>query len=133
MMDITSLYTVIPNREGLQAFKHFFDQSNVKEPSSETLLRLAKLVFMLNSFSFAGSYYKQIKGVAMDTRMGPNYANLFVRYVEHQFFNQYNGPKPELYGHYIDDCIGAISSSLAEKNSNGFSFLPGSNGSPLSL
>ena len=69
----------------------------------------------------------------MDTRMGPNYANLFVRYVEHQFFNQYNGPKPELYGPYIDDCIGTISSSLSENNSNGFSFLPGSNGSLLSL
>ena len=27
------------------------------------------------------------------------------------FFNQYNGPKPELYGRYIDDCVGAISSS----------------------
>ena len=30
------------------------------------------------------------------------------------FFNQYNGPKPELYGRYIDDCIGAISSSREE-------------------
>ena len=40
--------------------------------------------------------------------------NLFVGYVEHQFFNQYNGPKPELYGRYIDDCIGAISSSREE-------------------
>ena len=46
--------------------------------------------------------------------MGPSYANLFVGYVEHQFFNQYNGPKPELYGRYIDDCIGAISSSREE-------------------
>ena len=46
--------------------------------------------------------------------MGPSYANLFVGYVEHQFFNQYDGPKPELYGRYIDDCIGAISSSREE-------------------
>ena len=46
--------------------------------------------------------------------MGPSYANLFVGYVEHQFFNQYNGPKPELYGRLIDDCIGAISSSKEE-------------------
>ena len=77
-MDITSLYTVIPNSEGLQALKHFFDQRTVKEPSSETLLRLAELVLTLNCFSFAGNYYKQINGVAMGTRMGPSYANLFV-------------------------------------------------------
>ena len=85
-MDITSLYTVIPNSEGLQALKHFFNQRTVKEPSSEMLLRLAELV------SVAGNYYKQINGVAMGTSMGPSYANLFVGYVEHQFFNQYNGP-----------------------------------------
>ena len=51
-MDITSLYTVIPNDEGLRALKHFFDQRTVKEPSSETLLRLAELVLTLNCFSF---------------------------------------------------------------------------------
>ena len=52
----------------------------------------------------------------MGTKMGPSYANLFVRYVEHQFFNQYDGPKPDFYGRYIDDCIGAISSSREELN-----------------
>ena len=112
--DITSLYTVIPNSEGLQALTHFFDQRTVKEPSSETLLRLAELVLTLNCFSFPGNHYKQINGVAIGTRMGPSYANLFVGYVEHQFLNQYNGPKPELYRRYIDDCIGAISSSREE-------------------
>ena len=30
---------------------------------------------------------------------------------EHKFFNQYNGPKPELYRRYIDDCVGATSST----------------------
>ena len=35
-MDITSLYTVIPNGEGLLAL-NFFDLRTVKEPSSETL------------------------------------------------------------------------------------------------
>ena len=64
-MDISSLYTVIPNSE------YFFDQRIVKEPSSETLLRLAEIVLTLNCFSFAGNYYKQINGVAMSTKMGP--------------------------------------------------------------
>ena len=45
--DITSLYTVIPNYEGLLALKHFFDLRTVKKPSSETLLRLAELVLTL--------------------------------------------------------------------------------------
>ena len=85
--------------------------SGTKEPSSETLLLLAELVLTLNCFSFAGSYYKQISGVAMGTKMGPSYANLLVGYIEHQFFNQYNGPKPDLYRCYIDDCVGATSST----------------------
>ena len=93
-MDITSLYTDIPNCEGLLALKHFFDLRTVKEPSSETLLRLAEPVLTLNCFSFAVSYYKQINGVAMGTKMGPS--------------------KPDLYRRYIDDCVGATSSTREE-------------------
>ena len=109
IMDIISL-TVILNDEGLRALNYFLDQHNVKEPSSETLLRLAELVLTLNCFSFGGNYYKQTNGIAMGTKMGPSYANLFVGFIEHQ----YHGPKPELYGCYIDDCIGATSSTRKE-------------------
>ena len=52
----------------------------------------------------------------MGTKTGPSYANLFVGYIEHKFFNQYNGPKPELYLRYIDDCVGATSSTRKELN-----------------
>ena len=55
-MDITSLYTIIPNNEGLQVLKYFFNQRPIKKPSSETLLRLAELVLTLNCFSFADNY-----------------------------------------------------------------------------
>ena len=113
-MDITSLFTFIPNDEGLRALRHFFDHRTVKEPSSETLLRFAELVLTLNCFSFGGKYHKKTNGVAMGTKMGPSYANLFVGFIEHQFFSQYHGPKPQLYGRYIDDCIGATSSTKEE-------------------
>ena len=46
--------------------------------------------------------------------MGPSYASLFVGYIEHQFFNQHNGLKPELCYRYIDHCVGAISSTKEE-------------------
>ena len=52
----------------------------------------------------------------MGTKMGPSYASLFVGYIEHQFFNLYNGPKPELYCRYIDDCIGATFSTREDLN-----------------
>ena len=113
-MDITSLYTVILNNEGLLALKYFFDQRTVKEPSTDTLLRLAELFLTLNCFTFSGEIFKQINGVAMGTKMGPNYANLFVGYVEEQIFNQFDGPKPELFGRYIDDCLGATSCTKEE-------------------
>ena len=81
-MDITSLYTVIPNNEGLQALRFFFDQRTIKDTSSETTLPLAELVLTLNCFSFADNHYKQVNGVAMGTKMGPSYANLLVGYIE---------------------------------------------------
>ena len=84
-MDITSLYTVIPNNEGLLALKFYFDKHSNKKPSSETLLRLAELVLTPNCFSFSNNHYQQINGVAMGTKMGPSYANLFVSYLENQF------------------------------------------------
>ena len=108
-MDITSLYIVIPNGEGLFALTQFFFLYTHR-------FRSAELVLTLNYFSFADSYYKQINGVSMGTKMGPSYAYLFVGYIEHKFFNQYNGPKPELYRRYIDDCVDATSYTREELN-----------------
>ena len=113
-MDVKSLYTVIPNDEGLRALQHFLDLRPVLEPSTPTLLRLAELVLTLNCFSFGDQYFKQTNGVAMGTKMGPSYANLFVGYIEHIIFQQYTGPKPEYFGRYIDDCIGATSCSRVD-------------------
>ena len=48
--------------------------------------------------------------------MGPSYANLIVSYIENKFFSNYQGPKADLYKRYlyIDDCVGATSSSREE-------------------
>ena len=52
----------------------------------------------------------------MNTKMGPSYANLYIGYVERQFFNQCNSPKSELYCHNIDDCVSTTSSTREELN-----------------
>ena len=75
IMDVKSLYTVIPNNYGLQALTYFLETRNVKVPSS--LIRLAKLVLTLNAFSFNNVHHCQIGHVVMGGKMGPNYACLF--------------------------------------------------------
>ena len=110
-MDIKSLYTVIPNDEGLQALKYFLDQREIKDPPTHTLLRKAELVLTLNNFNFNGEHYKQIGGVAMGSKLGPNYACLFVGYVEERMMTEHSGIKPELYKGYMDNVAGAASCS----------------------
>ena len=55
-----------------------------------------------------------INGVAMGTKMGPSYANLFVGYVEKQIFEQHTGSLPDFFGRYIDDCLGTASCSRVD-------------------
>ena len=101
-MDIKSLHTVIPNDEGLQALKYFLDQREIKDPPTHTLLRTAELVLTLNNFHFNREHYKHIGGVAMGSKLGPNYTCLFVGYVEERMMTEYSGIKPELYKRYMD-------------------------------
>ena len=50
-MDIKSLYTVIPHRDGLEALKFFLNKRTILELSTTTLIHLAELVLTLNNFS----------------------------------------------------------------------------------
>ena len=43
----------------------------------------------------------------MGSKMGPNYACLFVGYMEEAFLSQYTGIIPQLHKRYIDDVVGA--------------------------
>ena len=50
----------------------------------------------------------------MGTKMEPSYANFFHRFYQTPIFQSINGSKPELYGRYTEDCIGATSSTREE-------------------
>ncbi|XP_015197558.2 uncharacterized protein [Lepisosteus oculatus] len=84
---------------------------NKLDPPTHTLVRLAELVLTLNAFSLNNLFYQQVSGVAMGTRMGPSYTNIFVGWVEERFFASYTGYVPDLYKRYIDDCVGAATCS----------------------
>ncbi|XP_033117883.1 uncharacterized protein LOC117117624 [Anneissia japonica] len=113
-MNVTSLYTSIPISDGLTALKYFLESDNPTSHATSTLIRLAELVLTTASFTFNGSYYRQLTGVSMGTRMGTSFACLFMGYLEQQIFNEYDGTKPLLFKRYIDDCVGAASCSYDE-------------------
>ena len=113
-MDVKSLYTVIPHNSGLEALKCFLDKHPVLDPPTATLTRLVELVLTLNAFSFNNEFYHQVGGVAMGSKMGPNYACRFVGYVEEQIGQQYTSTVPQLHKRYIDEVIGIACCSRVE-------------------
>ena len=110
-MNVKSLYTVIPHKDGLFAFKHFLDKRVFQDPPTDTLIRLAELVLTTNAFLFDNKAYIQTSGIAMGSKLGPAYAGLFVGHQE--LISQiYDGPFPCLLTRYIDDIVGAASLPL---------------------
>ena len=81
-MDVTSLYTNIPQKEGMEACIEALDCRQNKNPPTEDLAKLMKLILEYNNFSFNGIHYRQLSGTAMGTRMAPSFANLFMSRLE---------------------------------------------------
>ena len=103
-LDVTSLYTNIPNQDGIKAIKDILNierPSNVN-PKNETLVELLKMVLSKNNFQFNGNNYLQIGGTAMGTKVAPSYANLFMRKLEEQLLKSFP-LKPTVWYRYIDD------------------------------
>eukprot|EP00061_Rhincodon_typus_P005416 g24899.t1 len=86
-MNIQSLYTCVPQDDGLKALRFFFSHRSNQSPSTDTLIRLVELVLTLNNFSFDSSHFLQTKGMAVGTSMGPSYRCLFVGFVEQSLIN----------------------------------------------
>ena len=81
----------------------------------------------LTAFLSRVTITSKLIGVAMGTKMGPSYTNLFVGFIEQQFFDKFEGTKPELYRRYIDDCFGATPCSRQELDyfiASAYSFHP---------
>ena len=63
---------------------------------------LTQLILTMNSFCFNGTYYLQIHGTAMGTRMAPSFANLFMGKLECEFLLTQN-IKPQECWRFIED------------------------------
>ena len=101
-LDVTSLYTNIPNHDGVAAVAKKLLQSPDPDIPSHFLIKLLKLVLTKNYFIFNGNFYLQVGGTAMGTRLAPSYACTFLGDLEDRLIEAYP-LKPDTWLRYIDD------------------------------
>jgi hypothetical protein len=103
-VDVTSLYTNIPNEEGIKACQNILTlhRDNSEKPNNENIIHLLEYTLMMNNFDFNGKHYLQVGGTAMGTRVAPSFANIFMADFESKWVYSYP-QQPSLWLRYIDD------------------------------
>ena len=103
-LDVSSLYTNIPNREGRLAAEMSLNASrgDANNPSNTHLLMLLDKVLNCNNFNFNGRHFLQVGGTAMGTKVAPAYANTFMGWYEDKHVYTYR-KQPLLWKRFIDD------------------------------
>ena len=103
-MDVTSLYTNIPQEEGINtvcnAYEKFY-KHNTPIPT-HYLREILGLILNENSFQFNGENFLQTSGIAMGTKMAVSFANIFMAEIETKIIEQCE-TKPREWKRYIDD------------------------------
>ncbi|CAM2702898.1 unnamed protein product [Rotaria socialis] len=104
-MDVTDLYTMIPQEGGIRAISKLMEASNIKQidgVKKAIILALARFVMTNNYFYLDGLYYKQIRGGAMGSPLTLTIANAYMYFVERPM-SKWAIRTNSLYYRYIDD------------------------------
>ena len=102
-IDVTSLYTNIPQTEGIQACIDTLRDFNLPhKPPDDVIEMLMTYILEYNTFEFNGEYFQQTCGTAMGTKMAPAFATLFMHQLEQSFLSTQTY-KPLIWIRYIDD------------------------------
>ena len=77
-LDVSSLYTNIPLKQGIEIFEAFLNNRTDKSIPTDFLISLLTLVLKCNVLVFNSQHYLQLIGTAMGTRVAPTFACLFM-------------------------------------------------------
>ena len=101
--DVTSLYTNIPHRDGINAVRDTLNLFGGMPPHQVSLVvDLLALVLDHNFLDFNKQVYHQVSGTAMGSQMAPCYANIFMYCLEENWLRKHKH-KILLYRRYLDD------------------------------
>ena len=102
-LDVTSLYTNIPNDLGvLAASRYLFRYRDASlNSTNHSICTLLDLVLKTYNFEFDRKEFLQVGGTAMGTKLEPSFANLFMGYFEEKHVTPYS-KQPFLWKRFID-------------------------------
>lgn len=109
-VDVEALYSSIPHQLGILAIGHAISQSHRDNQAfNEFVLLSLEYILTHNVFSFYGTHFLQMQGMAMGTCCGPSYANLYLGEWVQSFLSDDNltqfTDKILTWYHYIDDIL----------------------------
>ena len=104
-MDVRSLYTNIPNEEGIEVVKLYLRAR--AQPGdrklSQVIANFLTLILTLNNFQFNDENYVQTNGASMGTKCAPTYVTLFMGKFEETHILPRIREMILLYIRFIDD------------------------------
>ena len=104
-IDVSSLYTNIPHKDGITAAVQALQKDsdpNPLRPPIEILTEMLNIVLKNNVIKLNSDYFLQIQGTAMGTKMAPAYANLFMGSLEPTLLSL-GQPHINMWKRFIDD------------------------------
>ena len=117
-IDVTDLYTMIPQAESILSIRKMLDKLQIKQIDGvkpETIIRLSRLVLQNNYFTYNDNYYHQIRGGAMGSPLTLTLANCYMFFFEENIIKQITN-SGGLYVRYIDDIFIAINWPIRHLN-----------------
>ncbi|XP_072021894.1 uncharacterized protein [Amphiura filiformis] len=100
-LDVSSLYTNIPTKEGINSCRSFLEPDFPPE-QLDSFCKLIEVVLTHNNFTFNGTHYNQIFWTSMGTKLAPSMACLFMGLLKKRLLASAS-LKPLLWIRYIDD------------------------------
>ena len=100
-LDVRSLYTNIPNDEGIEVIRNLLQRKQSK--LTTVITAFLWLILTLNNFIFNSTNFLQLSGVAMGTKCAVIYANLFMSHFEEIHIYDLIRNHCPFYKRFIDD------------------------------
>ena len=104
-MDVSDLYTMVPQEGGIQAIKkmlHTFQIHEIQGVKKSIILLLARYVMKNNYFIYGNCYYKQIRGGAMGSPLTLTVSNAYMFFFQRPI-TKWVQHRDGIFCRYIDD------------------------------